>query len=173
MRFKGMLRRPFTESLKCQGVQTLVNSVAQALEVPAPKVSAHGWPAALHEFRDFSASAIEDALASENPEEKRLALNKRARSVGVLVKNFFKPNRTESQEVVTRLYAAIEIDVEFVDENTVVINRCYFSERYSPEVCAFMSAFDSGFISEVTGCNRVTFTQRITQGCTCCKAVLE
>ena len=51
---------------------------------------------------------------------------------------------------------------------------CFFSERYTPEDCWFMSAFDEGFLCGIMGIEgSLCFNCRLTEGAACCRAELK
>ena len=50
---------------------------------------------------------------------------------------------------------------------------CSFSQRYTPEDCRFMSAFDEGFMCGIMGIEGdLRFECRLTEGAACCRARL-
>ena len=79
---------------------------------------------------------------------------------------------TDALEVARRLYAAIGIDLRGAAPTRVVVTRCAFASRYSPDVCAVMSAADAGLFSGLTAGVRLTFVDRITSGAPACVATL-
>ena len=51
---------------------------------------------------------------------------------------------------------------------------CFFSERYTPEDCWFMSVFDEGFLCGIMGIEgSLCFNCRLTEGAACCRAELK
>ena len=183
MRLKLMLGRPLPDWARAAGIQVLLGVFARTFDVVPPRVV--GWPAddALYAFREFSAACIEEALVSPDyAASKRVELESRARDLGSLVRHALRPRDDELAELVSFLYAAIAIDVvglgpegsqtKFHRPARLQFRRCYFSERYTPEICAFMSAFDSGFVGGLCGGGSLQFESRITAGAPCCLASL-
>ena len=71
------------------------------------------------------------------------------------------------------LYDAIGVDFEGDPQTGLVaIRRCAFSDFYSPETCALMSAVDAGIVAGISGGARFVFDERITEGAPCCRARL-
>ena len=54
----------------------------------------------------------------------------------------------------------------------IIILVCYFANVYTPEQCMTMSLMDWGIIAGICGKGKLVFTERITQGCGRCRAVL-
>jgi len=67
------------------------------------------------------------------------------------------------------LYRAVGIDFRAAGDE-VVVRRCYFSARYSADVCRLMSALDCGVLAGLSGGGRLEFTDRLTEGHDCCRA---
>jgi hypothetical protein len=70
------------------------------------------------------------------------------------------------------IYRVIGIDLTGSSAGEVVVARCSFARTYSPEVCATMSSLDVGLLEGLTGGQRLTFTQRISEGAPACTAIL-
>lgn len=68
------------------------------------------------------------------------------------------------------LYRILDIDLQGDAQGEVVINRCYFSNFYSAEVCRLMSSMDRGLFAGLSNGGELTFTSRITEGQLCCRA---
>jgi hypothetical protein len=68
------------------------------------------------------------------------------------------------------LYRILEIDLRGDARGEVVIQRCYFSNFYSADVCRLMSAMDRGLFAGLANGGELTFTSRITEGQPCCRA---
>jgi len=68
------------------------------------------------------------------------------------------------------LYGILDIDFEGSANGEITIDRCYFSNYYSPEVCRLMSAMDRGLLAGLAGGGDLAFSQRITEGHACCRA---
>jgi hypothetical protein len=70
------------------------------------------------------------------------------------------------------VYRAIGIDFKGDEGGEIIINRCFFSQAYTPSVCQVMSALDAGLLAGLSGGSRLVFTRRITEGYTSCRARL-
>ncbi|MGZ4110684.1 MAG: hypothetical protein ACXVP7_13490, partial [Actinomycetota bacterium] len=78
----------------------------------------------------------------------------------------------DALDVAHRLYGLIGIELTGGDRGQVVVSRCAFAARYSPDVCRVMSASDAGMLAGLTDGGRLTFTERITTGSAACLATL-
>jgi len=50
-----------------------------------------------------------------------------------------------------------------------IIKKCFFSSRYTAEICSLISALDKGLAAGLSGGGNLRFSQRITEGCGCCR----
>jgi len=76
------------------------------------------------------------------------------------------------EEAVTALkviYKLIGIDFQCDRQGEIIIKQCFFSKYYSGEVCNLISSLDEGLAAGLSGGGRLSFNQRITDGCSCCK----
>lgn len=79
-------------------------------------------------------------------------------------------NRRDLERLVFILYKNIGIDMSGEIPGDVCVSRCYFSNFYDPGMCRLISAMDSGIIRGIYGGGELVFSQRITEGCECCRA---
>jgi hypothetical protein len=70
------------------------------------------------------------------------------------------------------IYDAIGIDFRHRGSGHIEVPRCAFARAYGPEVCRLMSSMDSGLIAGLTGADGLSFTERITEGATACRALV-
>ena len=68
------------------------------------------------------------------------------------------------------LYRALEIDLRGDEDGAIVVRRCAFSPRYSPEVCGLMSAADAGLLAGLAAGGRLAFSARLSEGADSCRA---
>ncbi|MDO4399776.1 MAG: hypothetical protein Q4D27_02365 [Coriobacteriia bacterium] len=172
MRVPLDLNKPATDAMRSVGIQVLCSTFAHALDVKAPRVAGLSAHRGLKAFREFSAACMEEALVSPAyAEDRRAQLEGRARTLGAQLRAVLAPRDEELAYLVSWLYAAIDIEVSGEIPGELVFNRCSFSGRYTPQLCWFMSAFDSGFIGGLCGGGRLEFHARITEGAPCCRAL--
>ena len=168
------LNSPLPTKLKSTFAHVLCSTFASAFDVEPPLLLNKKPDEALYEFREFSAACMEAALESpQYAANRRAALEKSAADLGAAVHTVLKPHDEELMNLIAYLYAAIGIGVTGTVPGELTFHRCYFSKRYTPELCAFMSAFDSGFVSGLCGGGTLTFDTRITEGAPCCHAIMN
>lgn len=154
-------------------VRVLMGSFVRAFGVEAPSVRGMGANEALATYRTFTAACMDMAL--EDPSLRRhlrQRLRDEAMKLGTRAR-LFVPS-VLAPELLRALYRAIGIDLVFEDHNRLCFASCAFAKRYTPEDCWFMSAFDEGFLCGVLkiDCGELRFACRLTEGATCCRAVL-
>ena len=155
-------------------LRRLFRATMDAFDAPTP------------DLRARSADAILDAYAARTDElahdlvldpERRAVVERRLRSnverLGRHVRLALGVRtRAEALDVARRLYGLIGIDLRGGRGAQIVVTRCSFAARYSPDVCRVMSASDAGLLSGLTHGARLTFTERITTGSPACMATL-
>ncbi len=176
MRTQLFIHTPLPQGAQALVVQVLCDTFARTFDVEAPRVwglraSEECKRPDLFAFREFSAACIEEALLSPSyAAQRRKRLRELAERLGHSVRIALAPEDKELADLVTHLYSLIGIEVQGQVPGSLVFRRCYFSERYTPKLCAFMSAFDDGFISGLCGGGQLVFSTRITEGHTGCEA---
>lgn len=147
-------------------VRTLHRMTAKAMGAPFRP----GIPP-LPAYACFTQEQMEQ-IANADIEAVQKRMYQSARRMGGLIRNvLFIRSNARARRVIISLYRNIGIDLEGSCPGTVTIRRCYFSEFYTPEMCAIMSAMDQGIFAGLFGGGDLTFVSRITEGCSCCRAV--
>lgn len=174
MRTAAFTRLMQHDKARSAAVAALLDVFAVTFGVEAPHVIGKNPDDALFAFREFTAACMEEALASPAyAARKRVELEARAFAFGEKVRRVLRPGEDELAELVSRLYSAIGIEVTGAVPGTLVFHRCSFAQRYTPALCAFMGAFDSGFVGGLAGGGSLRFEARISEGAPCCRARLE
>jgi hypothetical protein len=70
------------------------------------------------------------------------------------------------------IYRLLGVDFAGDAGGDILVRRCSFSTRYTPEVCAVMSALDAGLLAGLSAGGQLSFSQRISAGFPCCRARL-
>jgi hypothetical protein len=70
------------------------------------------------------------------------------------------------------LYRVLGIDFAGDANGQITISHCFFSPVYRPTTCRVMSALDAGLLAGLSGGKHLEFSQRITDGYSCCRAEL-
>jgi hypothetical protein len=165
---------PIPEPVRRWVVRALFRATMDAFDASTPDL--HGRSAESI-VRAYVAHTDELARGSLLEPERRLLVERRLRSnmerLGRRVRLALGIRSTaDALDVAHRLYGLIGIDLTGDDRGQVVVSRCAFAARYSPEVCRVMSASDAGLLSGLTDGGRLTFTERVTSGSPSCLATL-
>jgi hypothetical protein len=71
--------------------------------------------------------------------------------------------RADAMRALRVAYRVIGIEVAADGTGELVVSRCAFSKRYTPEVCRLMSSLDAGVVAGLTDGGRLAFVERITE----------
>jgi hypothetical protein len=162
------------ERVRRRALRALFRTTVDAFDAPMPDLrgrSADAILATYAAYTDVLARGVLSEPERRSRVERRLfdntqRLGRRVRrALGVRT-------TTDALAVAHRLYDLIGIDLTGDERGSVVVTRCAFAARYSPDVCRLMSASDAGLLAGLTGGDRLTFTERITSGSPACLATL-
>ena len=149
---------------------------AEAFDVKPPETEDMRAEQVLFAFREFTAACMEAALADRAVAERyRARLGDSAFRLGARVRRMLNVRPSQAFRVTRFLYRGIGIELSGELPGAVCFGPCYFAERYTPDVCWFMAAFDEGFMRGITGCHSadLAFSCRLTEGAPCCRARFE
>lgn len=94
-----------------------------------------------------------------------------AHQLGERLRRFLRLAGTEDALALARvLYGFIGIDFRAEARGEITIERCFFSNFYSPPICRLVSALDEGLLAGLGGGGRLEWSARITEGAPRCKA---
>lgn len=145
---------------------------ARSFEAPLPDLRGLSHRRRLALYRDFTlerAAAVATDGASRDAAAARLGGN--GRDFGRRIRKMLGVRTGESAMAAARiLYRAVGIDFLGRPAGTVTIRRCFFSGRYSPEVCRLVSALDEGVLAGLHDGGRLEFQARLTEGAPECRA---
>ena len=155
-------------------LRTLFRTTADAFDAPMPGLRGRSADEILASYAAYTDTLARDAPSDPQRRahiERRLHEN--AERLGRRVRRALGVRTTtEALEVAHRLYDLIGIDLTGDGRGCVVVTRCAFATRYSPDVCRLMSASDAGLLAGLTDGGRLAFTERITSGSRVCRATL-
>jgi hypothetical protein len=144
-------------------LRQLFRRTAAAFDVCAPDLSGLSSDEILTAYARFTASAEADSA-------RLLAVTF---GFGKWLRRAFGVNSTADVMAAARIvYRAIGIDFAGDSRGDITISRCFFSDLYTLKACRTMSALDAGLLAGLSGGGRLTFSQRITAGFSCCRAQL-
>lgn len=143
---------------------------------PAPVDVDGSDHAALRErYVAFSAASAERALVDRTDlDDLSRRMWRNAYALGEsLRRRLGVRSRKDALRAARIAYRMIGIDLRADPCGDVVVDRCSFAERFSPQVCRVMSSLDAGMIAGLTSGGRLTFSERITEGRPHCLARIE
>lgn len=152
-------------------IQLLMYVTARALGQPCCRTWTLRNDKALQAYADFTSRHLvnqsDDVLRQLNDEAFRMGTKLR--------RLFFLKEKSSAVRLIVSLYRNIGIDLEMMENGTLCFRHCFFSSCYTPAVCVAASALDEGFIRRPAGLpsSRLCFSQRITEGFSCCLATMN
>lgn len=150
-------------------LQLLMRLTAKALGQPSRRI----WTLPNDEALRIYAEYTRDHLRQSADPQVLQRMNDEAYRMGRLLRRLFRLRRPEQVErFATLLYKNIGIDLQGHLPGSLCFRRCYFSQYYTPAVCRAASALDDGILRGLSGCGRLVFQQRITEGHDCCRATM-
>ncbi len=158
---------------KKKAVEQLFRATADAFGYRMPPADGLSYDDLLRRYaqftRDQAHTAIQYGIEAATIRER---LYRNAYELGQEIRKRFRITGIKDALKMGRLlYRTIKIDFHGNARGEIFINRCYFSEFYSGGVCRIISGLDEGLLAGLSaGSGRLEFSQRITEGCGCCKA---
>lgn len=152
----------------------LIRATAAGFGCPRPAVAGLSYAGRLRRYALFTREQAEKALQSgEDLVELRSPLYTNACHLGAKLRAWTGiKTLPEAVRLGRTLYRSIEIDLRGSEEGDLIVNRCYFSQFYTCQVCGLISALDDGLFSGLSGGGRLSFSERLTEGSACCRAKL-
>ena len=147
-------------------LRRLFNETASAFGCEPPDVRGLARRALLDGYVAFSAARVERALAGDaDLEVVSRRMWERAYVMGAsLRRRLGVRSRSEEVRAARLAYRMIGIDLRADARGRVLVERCAFAERYSPNVCRVMFALDAGLVAGLTRGGTLAFSERITEG---------
>lgn len=171
----SMLNIHFPLSLRKRKIRELFKITGKVFQAGIPELDGLGYEDLLHEYALFVKEQSGKILMdSKNILEKKAELYQYALDAGTKLREELHLKGIKDEMEACRLFYSI-LGIDFrVDENgEIVISRCYFSDYFSSEICEFISSLDEGAGTGLTQGKRLCFSQRITEGKSCCKAIFK
>jgi hypothetical protein len=168
----ALLRIWIPAALKRARLRDLARVSAQAFGVEPPDLEGVEFAEALERFAVFLKTRAEETLervdgigrTGDALEEGTCAFGEGLRrELGVRT-------GAEAYEALAILYRTLGIAWRTDEEGRVTVSRCFFAGRFTPPVCAFVSALDRGLVRGLTQGGELVFTERLTEGAPACRA---
>ncbi len=152
-------------------LQQLMNLTARAFGQPSKSIWMLRPDEALRVYAEYTRDFLQ-GKAADAPLLKRM--NEEAYRMGRRLRRIFRLKTPDDVERFTiLLYKNIGIQLEGHIPGRLCFRRCFFSQYYTPAQCLAASALDDGIIRGLSGSGRLSFQQRITEGCACCLAMVD
>ncbi len=161
--------------LKIKKLRELLEVTAKAFQIQQPPIEGTHFANALGAYAAFT----RDAAKQQMDIIKDVSVLKRQLYDGAfrfgerLREELRIDSRKDALKAARLLYRAIGIDFRCSESGEVIINRCYFSNIYSCEVCWIISSLDEGLIAGLSAGGRLWFVSRITEGSSSCIGAIE
>jgi hypothetical protein len=152
-------------------VDLLFARTAEAFAAPLPQLRSLAGCEVLLAYAEFTALAAVGATTLPEGNEAERRLFDTAEAVGERLRRLFGVcSMADAMAIARWCYRVLDIDFHGNARGEVRIPRCSFSRHYSPAACKAMSALDIGLLAGLTGGGRLVFSQRLTEGFSCCRA---
>ena len=158
--------------VKTTTIKDLFEYTAYAFECALPEVAGQSVVEMLHTFADFFKDEAEKAIRKgDDIGEIKQRLFENARLFGQKLKERYRIRTLKEVFLMARaIFRILLIDFEGDPRGEIVVRRCFFSSRFSKEVCAIISSFDEGLLSGLSGGGVLTNIERLTDCSACCRA---
>lgn len=161
-------------SIRKSRLEKLFACTAGAFGFDPPPLDGLAFAESLARYAEFSKIWAEEALRRGAIEPIRQQLRQGGHALGQELRaQLHIANHEQAMRAARLVYRAIGIELQGEAQGKITISSCFFSGYYSPSVCQLISALDEGLLSGLSNGGRLTFTQRITEGCDCCSAILS
>jgi hypothetical protein len=161
----------FPKALKRRKLLALAGAAADAFSAARPDFGTESFGAVLDRFADLADEWSRKAVREDRELEVAEKLFENARRLGEEARRLLRPKgATEVMKAARVLYSAIGIDFEGDEAGSIVIGRCGFSGRFTPEACRVMSSMDAGLLAGLAGRGSLEFSARLTEGAGACRA---
>jgi len=159
-------------SVKRKRLKQLFTLTAKAFGSNTPRMEGISLDEILERYARFTRKEAEKSISRPEAREKvreRLYLN--AFTLGCELRRKYRIRTLRDALQMGRIiYKVLKIDFCGDGARGIVIKKCFFSNYYSAEVCALISAIDEGIMAGLTSGLRIRFIERITDGNECCRA---
>lgn len=169
-----LMRLYMPRRVRARELEELFARTAAAFGRPVPPAGRPLGPR-LQEYALFTRSQAEEALAAGGDRD---ALERRLYRAAAGLGRRYRirlglRSPGEAMAAARLIYRRLGIDFRGTAGGAVTIRRCAFSAVYPPAVCRLVSALDRGLLAGLSGGGDLRFSQRITEGAACCRAVLD
>ncbi len=172
----SLLQRVFPLPARQGMLDRLARVTAQGFGVQSPAWVGRSFDARLAQYAVFTARQSDELLAAGEPDRIRAArerLYEGAADLGRWARRLLGIGTPEEAfTALTLLYRQIGIEISGGPTGAIVVSRCFFASYYSEPVCNLIGALDQGVADGLYGGAALDFSERLTAGSPCCRALL-
>jgi len=163
------------EFIKKKKLNELFRLTADAFQVEMPALRGLSFRERLSLYAFFSGEQAERCLQGGYPiEEVKSRLYQNSYVFGKnLRKSLHIITWEDSVAALRTIYKLIGVDFRYAGQGEFIIKQCYYSNYYTAEVCTLISSMDEGLAAGLSAGGTLYFTQRITDGSSCCRGYLK
>ncbi len=152
----------------------LFSATADAFGAAMPPVEKLSAEECLKVYALFTREKAEEAIRNGNDTAVKERLYRSTFRLGTALREEFGiRNMKQTMRLARMVYQMVGIDFKGGQGGDVVISQCFFSRWYSPAICGIVQSLDAGLLSGISGGGRLSFSERLTAGSECCRAVLS
>jgi len=173
--FLNLIKIHIPSYVKKKKLEELFCLAADAFQCKVPETKDRSYRELLERFAAFTRDEVQKAMKSgDSCAALKSRLYKNALSMGEkLRRRHGIKTLSDAMTMSHILYRILGIEFQGNRRGEVVIRRCFFSDIYSSRICEVISALDEGVAAGLSGGGKLSFTQRITEGKDCCKALIS
>jgi hypothetical protein len=173
----ALLRRVFPRRLKLRILDELAGVTAAGFGVRPPAWTSTSLTDRLADYANFTArhsSSLLDTGDREAVAAARKRLYQGAAELGRRTRRLLGVQTPEEAfDALELLYHQIGIEISGGPVGPVIVGRCFFARYYTEPVCGLILSLDQGVVTGLYGGASFSFSERLTAGRPCCRALLE
>ena len=153
-------------------LKELSEFTAYAFACAPPEIGEFSYTEMLVRYAEFSREEAAKAIEKgDGLGEIKQRLYENARLLGQKFKARYRLNTLKDAFGMARvLFRILRIDFQGNPSGEIVVRRCFFSSRFSKEVCSIVSSFDEGLLAGLSGGAVLTSFERTADCSSCCRA---
>jgi len=171
MRIAG---RRLPSFIKKRELNKLFQLTALAFGNEIPSLNGLSYDEILAKYAQFTKTSVDQCIArGDNIREIQDRLFHQACEYGKMWREKFDiSDMNDVMKAGKILYRAIGIEFMGTESGAIRIGSCFFSQFYSPSTCQAVGSLDAGIMAGLSGGSILSFSRRITEGFSFCKAQL-
>ena len=154
-------------------LQLLMNLTSRIFKQKSRCLWMFGYDKALRLYAQYTKELLLSRRVGDDESLQRRMREEAYKTGSLLRRVTGLKSRSDLERLVFLLYKNIGIEMSGDIPGNIYVSRCYFSDFYDPKMCQVISGLDSGIISGLYGGGKLMFTERITEGCVCCRACFK